>query len=107
MAIMEIDDLSVVSSGVYERYFKLNDVIYHHILDSKTGYPVQNNLVAVTIVSKRSTDGDGLSTSCFALGLEEGLKLIEGIPDTYAAFVTSDDQIHYSKGFQTAISLVK
>lgn len=107
LAILEIDDLSVVSSGVYERYFKLDDVIYHHILDPKTGYPYQNDLTAVTIVSKKSTDGDGLSTSCFALGLNEGLKLIESIPDTYAAFVTADDQIHYSNGFQTAVTMVK
>lgn len=106
IAIMKIDDLSVVSSGVYERFFKINNVLYHHILDPKTGYPYDNGLIAVTIISMNSVDGDGLSTTCFALGLDAGLELIAGTPDTYAAFITSDYQVHYSKGFEAALKLV-
>ena len=107
VAIIEITDLSVVSSGIYERFFKQDGVLYHHILDPKTGFPVNNNLVAVTIISKVSADGDGLSTSCFALGLDKGMALIETIPDTYAAFITKDYQIHYTKGFQDAIKFAQ
>ena len=98
-AVMKINDLSVVSSGVYERYFDLDGKIYHHILNPHTGYPYDNGLISVTILSERSVDGDGLSTSCFALGLEEGLALIERIPNTYAVFITSDYVLHYSDGF--------
>ncbi len=65
---LEIEDQSVVSSGNYERYFEKDGVIYHHILDPKTGYPYQNDLLEVTIVSDLSTDGDALSTICYALG---------------------------------------
>lgn len=106
VAVMKINDLSVVSSGVYERFFKLNGRTYHHILDPKTGYPYDNGLISVTILSKKSVDGDGLSTSCFALGLEKGLALIESLPDTYAVFITEDYKLHYSAGFQSAIQLL-
>lgn len=103
IATMEIIDRSVVSSGVYERFFESDGRIYHHILDPRTGYPYDNGLISVTIISPYSVDGDGLSTSCFALGLEKGLKLIEGIPDTYAVFITGDYTLHYSAGFDKAI----
>lgn len=106
IAVMEINDQSVVSSGIYERNFTLNGVNYHHILDPKTGYPYDNELVGVTIISKKSTDGDGLSTTCFALGLEKGLALIASLPDTYAVFITKDYEVYYSNGFEEAITLV-
>ncbi len=105
IAILDIRNLSVVSSGSYERYFEVEGITYHHILNPKTGYPVDNNLISVTIISKQSMDGDGLSTSCYVLGLEKGLKLIESLPYTYAIFVTSDNNIHYSKGLKEAFNV--
>ncbi len=107
IAVMDIEDLSVVSSGVYERYFVAEGKHYHHILSPKTGYSYDNDLVSVTIISNKSTDGDGLSTSCFALGLEKGLDLIASLPNTYAIFITSDYAIHYSEGFEEAIKVTK
>ena len=87
-------DSSVVSSGVYERYFKTDDALYHHILNSKTGFPYNNGLLGVTILSEKSVDGDALSTSCFALGLEDGMKLIQSLDGVDAIFVTDDYQLH-------------
>lgn len=107
IAIMDISDLSVVSSGVYERYFEVDGIAYHHILDPTTGYPYESDLVSVTIISEKSVDGDCLSTSCFALGLEKGLELIADIEDTYAVFITKDYEIFYSQGFQESISINK
>ncbi len=98
-AIMEIKDLSVVSSGVYERYFIKDNTLYHHILDPSTGYSYDNGIISTTIISKKSVDGDGLSTSCFALGLEEGMELINSLEDTNAVFITEDYVLHYSEGF--------
>lgn len=91
---VHLSDESVVTSGVYERYFKQNGIIYHHILDAKTGYPYQNGLLGVTIISKESVDGDALSTTCFALGLEKGMELIRSLPDVEAIFITDDYQLH-------------
>ena len=61
------ENLSVVTSGLYERSFTLDGRLYHHILDPDTGWPVENDLLAVSIVSERSVDGDALSTpaSCW------------------------------------------
>lgn len=97
---IEADDVSVVSSGIYERYFMQDDKMYHHILNTLTGYPHDNGLVAVTIVSKNSTDGDALSTACFSLGLDKGMKLVDSLDNVYAVFITEDEKLHYSKGFK-------
>lgn len=105
VASVEISDKSVVSSGIYERFFEKDGNFYHHILNPKTGYPYDNSLVSVTIVSDKSVDGDGLSTSCFALGLEKGMELIDSLPDTYAVFITDDYKLHYSKGFEKEFSI--
>ena len=83
-------DSSVVSSGVYERYFEVNDILYHHILDTTTGYPCDNKLLGVTILSENSVDGDALSTSCFVLGVADGMKLIESLDNVDAIFITED-----------------
>ena len=99
IAVMDIKDKSVVSSGIYERYFKVSDKIYHHILDPKTGYPYENDLLGVSIVCDSSTEADALSTTCFAMGLDDGLKYIEGIKGAEALFITDDYEIHYSSGF--------
>lgn len=99
VASMQINNKSVVSSGIYERFFIKDDILYHHILNPKTGYPYDNGLTSVTIVSDKSVDGDALSTTCFSLGLEDGLKLIESIPDADAVFIDKDGSLHYSNGF--------
>lgn len=93
---VSVHDQSVVSSGIYQRYFELNGKIYHHIINPQTGYPYENNLLGVTIISDESADGDALSTTCFALGLEKGMELIKGIDRTEAIFITDDYQLHYS-----------
>lgn len=103
MASIDITDATVVSSGVYERYFYVDDVLYHHILDPATGYPYENNLLGVTIICPHSVDADALSTTCFALGLTDGMQLIESLEDTEAIFITDDDKMHTSSGIGTTI----
>lgn len=105
LAALEISDQTVVSSGIYERYFKVEEKIYHHILDPKTGYPVENNLLGVTIICDQSVDGDGLSTSCFSLGLEKGMELIESLDNTEAVFITNDYVLHTSSGIGDKIPM--
>ena len=88
-----------MTSGTYERYFQQDGKIYHHILDPKTGYPVENNLKSVTIVTKSSMSADALSTMSFVLGLDEGMKLIESLSDVEALFITDDQKLYASSGF--------
>lgn len=103
-AVVEAQDKSIVSSGTYERYFKSDGKLYHHLLNPKTGYPVQNGLSGVTIVSDRSVDGDALSTTCFILGEKKGLQLINTLPDTEVMFIHTDGSLSYSKNFPRAHS---
>lgn len=98
IATLSVTDKSLVTSGVYERCFFQNDVLYHHILNPVDGYPVKNNLLSVTILSDSSIIGDALSTSCFVLGLEDGMKLVESLNDVEAVFITDDYVLHYSDG---------
>lgn len=99
LVALSVDDSSVVSSGNYERYFYADDgTFYHHILNPATGYSYDNDLSDVTILSKDSLTGDCLSTTCFCLGLDDGMKLIESLDGIEAVFVTNEGEIHYSSG---------
>lgn len=86
---------TIVTSGTYERYFEIDGVRYHHVLNPDTGYPVETDLLAVTIVGERgaSADCDGLSTTCLALGKEKAVSLIEKTKDVGAILVDSDGEV--------------
>lgn len=103
MASVDIQDCSLVSSGVYERYFELDGTIYHHILNTDTGYPVENGLYGVTIISENSVDGDALSTAVFSLGLKDGMALIESLENTEAIFITDELETVLSSGISREI----
>ncbi len=83
----------VSSSGSYEQFFEKNGKRYHHILDPKTGHPVDNGLVGVTIISDSGLLSDALSTACFVLGIEKGSALAAEYGCT-AIFVTEDKKIY-------------
>lgn len=89
---------TIVTSGVYERFFESEGNVYHHILSPFTGYPVDNDLLSVTIVTDTSMDADAMSTSVFSLGLAEGRRFIESRDDAEAIFVTKDHQIYLTSG---------
>lgn len=95
---LKIDGKSVVSTGTYERCFTIDGKSYHHIINPKTGYPYENELTSVTIISNLSVEGDCLSTTCFTLGLEKGMELINSLDEIEAIFVTKDGSLHYSDG---------
>lgn len=96
---VKVADKSVVTTGTYQRYFEKNGKIYHHILDTATGYPCENDLSSVTIITDSSLTADALSTVSFLLGYEEGIKLINLLDNVDAVFITNDGEIHYSENF--------
>ena len=104
-AVVSVSDTSVVTSGTYERYFKKGEKLYHHILNKKDGYPIDNNLIAVTIITPSSTDADALSTTCFSLGLEKGLELLNSLEYADGFFITSNGKYYYTDEFATTYSL--
>lgn len=97
---IEIRDTSVVTSGIYERCFYDEDgVLYHHILDTTTGYPVNNELAGVTIICPSSAKADALSTACLCLGAEKGQKLLDAEKDVAYLLVTRDGVQYTSDNF--------
>ena len=97
LGIASLVDETMVTSGVYERYFFEDGVRYHHILDTKTGRPVDNGLMSVTAITPRSFDADGFTTTIFALGRERGLALAreKGID---AIVVDKDKKVYMTPG---------
>ncbi|WP_456288992.1 FAD:protein FMN transferase [Paenibacillus sp. AK002] len=96
---------TIVTSGVYERFFEAEGTVYHHILSPFTGYPVDNDLLSVTIVTDTSMDADAMSTSVFSLGLTEGRQFVESRDDADAIFVTTDHQIYLTSGLTDTFKL--
>lgn len=95
-----VSDQAVVTSGIYERGFDLDGVRYHHILDTSTGWPVQNELAGVSIIAGDAFDADALSTTVFAMGVEKGTEFIESLEGIEAVFVTRDDTVTWTSGLE-------
>lgn len=93
LGIIHVEDKSVVTSGIYERYFIFNDQLYHHILDPHTGYPLNNELHSVTIISDNSLTGDIYSTIFYGLGIRQGLSELKKKQNIGVIFVTRDKKI--------------
>lgn len=98
VGFLNLKDQSIVTSGIYERYLEEDGKQYHHLLSPETGYPFDNEIAGVTIISDYSTDGDALSTAVFALGLEGGLNYVNKEKGIEAIFVTKDKDIYTSDG---------
>ena len=93
-------DKTLVTSGVYERRIDVGGKTYHHILNTKTGWPVDTDLDAVTLIADkgRSGDIDALSTICLIKGSDEGIKLIESMDGIEGVFVMSDGSVRTTGG---------
>jgi thiamine biosynthesis lipoprotein len=96
---VRIDGLSVVSSGVYERYYTVDGVPYHHIIDPSTLMPA-DFFAQVTILCRDSGLGDALSTAVFNMPLERGRAFIDRMAGVEACWVMKDGSIVYSAGFR-------
>ena len=91
---VSVSDKFVVTSGDYERYIEIDGIRYHHIIDAKTGYPADTGLIGVTVISDNGFEADCLSTSCFLVGYEDGVRLSEKY-NADVIFVTEDMKVFY------------
>ncbi len=105
LALIQLDNETIDSSGVYERFFMENGVRYHHILDPKTGFPTQNGLKSVTIIGGTATDADVLSTAVVVMDLEEGMAYINRKQNVEAMFIMEDNRIYMTPGLKGKINL--
>lgn len=103
---VECNDATLVTSGIYERKFEENGVMYHHVLDPHTGYPAETDLESVTIIAKKGNSAfcDGLSTTCLMLGKEKAQELMKRLQEKYpdmgleAAFIDKNDNMVQTDG---------
>jgi thiamine biosynthesis lipoprotein len=96
--VVQVAERSVVTSGVYERFFEADGERYHHIFSPSLGYPVNNGLLSVTIITSGSVDADALSTAVFVMGYEKGRALIESLSGTEAVFIFEDLSVRKTPG---------
>ena len=94
---------SIVTSGSYQRYYTVGDKNYHHIIDPQTLMPAEGYL-SVSIVCQNSGLGDALSTALFCMPLEEGMALVESLPDVEALWIMFDETRYRSSGFDQYIT---
>ena len=79
----DVINRSLITSGTYERYFEYEGKIYHHIIDNKTGYPVDNRITSVTVDCDNPIMGDFLSTTILIIGSENGKALLDAVKNTF------------------------
>jgi thiamine biosynthesis lipoprotein len=90
----------IATSGDYERYVEKDGIRYHHIMNPLTGYPAESDVCSVTVVSDSGLLSDALSTACFVLGVQEGLKLVEEF-GAEALFVTKESELVMTPGMES------
>jgi len=103
--IVPLENKALATSGDYRNFFEQDGKIYSHILDPKTGFPVSNQVVSVTIIADTCTYADGLATAVMVMGPQKGLELINPLPDVEGLIITMEAGgrlvDHFSDGFQT------
>ena len=104
--LLQLRNASVVTSGVYERFFIQDGVRYHHILNPKTGYPVSNGLTSVSIICESSTAADAFSTSLFTLGKDDGILLLNEIVSGGSAGAAQVSDLQNVPGLDVPLSAV-
>jgi thiamine biosynthesis lipoprotein len=105
LGYVEIEDLTIMGSGDYERFFIKDGKKYHHIFDAKTGFPAEGSS-GVFVISPDPMMSDGLATTLFVLGPEKGMKILEEIPNTEAIMVMPSEKKLYTPGLKDALKAV-
>ncbi len=97
---VKVKDSAVVTSGNYERYFERDGVRYHHILDPKTGCPVENELASVTVITHKGTEADALSTAFYVMGMERTMEYLKEHEGIEVLFITKENQVYLTDGIE-------
>lgn len=104
IAAVEGEDLSVVTSGNYERFFMEEGVRYHHIINPETGYPARKGIISSTVISNNSSYADALSTSFYILGIDKSFQIAKGMEDINIVLITEEDKAYVSEELKGKIS---
>lgn len=102
---IKLTNTSVVTAGAYERYFEIDGVIYHHIFDSKTGYPTDKDIKSVTIINSNSTFADVYSTTLFAMGMENAIDFLQIQKNIDAIIIDDDNNVYITENIKNSVIL--
>ncbi len=91
--IVNLQDRAMATSGNYRKFYQVDGKRYAHTLDPRTGYPVQHQLLSVTVVAYNAMDADAYATACMVMGLEESLAFIHAQPDLEALFIYEEEGV--------------
>ncbi|GFP74410.1 FAD:protein FMN transferase [Clostridium fungisolvens] len=103
VALVKIKNQSVVTSGIYERVFEKDGSKYHHIFDSKTGYPIESNIASLTIIADKSLDCDIYTTKLFGLDAASIIRRVNSIKGMGAVVITVDGKLAYTDNLKGKI----
>lgn len=106
IAVVSVEDMSVVTSGAYERAFSYNGKMYHHIINPITGYPAETDLKSITVICKDSVHADALSTPLFIMGKYKAYEFMKS-KQISGIMVTDDDKIIITKDLLKNFKLFK
>lgn len=105
LGVLNTRDRAVITSGGYERNFEQDGVTYHHIIDPETGYPADNGLTSVTIVSADGTMADGLSTSLFVMGKDRAIEYWRENSESFDMILLSENgDLYVSEGIKESFT---
>lgn len=96
---LELENMSLVTSGSYQRYYTVKGKNYHHIIDPDTLMP-SVGFKSVSVLCESSAVADALSTALFTMSFQEGKKMIKSLDNTYVMWVTEEGERLYSEGFK-------
>jgi FAD:protein FMN transferase len=105
--IVRLSNQAIATSGDYRNFFEMNKKTYSHIIDPKTGFPVDNHIVSASVISKDCTFADGLATALMVMDIKESLGLVNSLEGTECLIITENGgalESHMSKGFQRFLS---
>ena len=102
LAILDSADSSLVTSGIYERFFIENGNLYHHIVDPQTGMPSQR-FQSVSVITRHSGLADGMATALFNMSLEEGMALVNSREHMEAVWIDMSGEMNQSYGFEALV----
>jgi thiamine biosynthesis lipoprotein len=108
LAAVEVENCAVITSGGYQRYFEQDGNTYIHIIDPRTGYPVEGDLTSVTIISEDGTMADALSTSLYIMGLERAIAYWQSEAESFdMILVTVDGKLYVTEGISGQLTTEK
>jgi len=103
LVTLELTNHAVTTSANYERGFTIQGRTYSHIIDPRNGYPVSSGARSASVISKNANQADALSTTLMVLSPDEGIALIESLPDTECLIVCDNSELKRSSGFDAYV----